>query len=210
MKIFDISWPISSAMTAYKNKNVFSIKNIKEFNRDAARETIITLGSHTGTHVDAPSHFLKDGKTIDQIAPERTIGECVVIDCVGISGEAIEYDDLHERMENVSEGDILLLKTNNSNKSATDKFDLHFVYLSESGARYLAEKKVKAVGIDYLGIERGQPDHSTHTILMHADIVIIEGLRLSLIDPGRYLFVCLPLNMIGTEAAPASAVLIRE
>jgi arylformamidase len=209
MKIFDISWPISTATTGYKDKNVVAIQTVKDFNRDGARETTITLSSHTGTHVDAPAHFLKDGKSIDEILPDRTIGECVVIDCSDCS-DAITYEDLEERLFSVGEDDIVLLKTTNSDRLATDPFDPHFVYLHESGARFLAEKRIKAVGIDYLGIERGQPDHQTHTTLMHADIVVIEGLRLQAVKAGHYLLICLPLNVIGTEAAPARAILIKN
>ena len=84
------------------------------------------------------------------------------------------------------------------------------MYLEASGAAYLAEKKVKAVGIDYLGIEHSQPGHPTHENLLNADIVVIEGLRLHHVQPGSYFFVCLPLNMIGTEAAPARAILMEK
>ena len=209
MKIFDISWPISKATTGYKDRYIVGIDEIKNFNRDGVRETAIHLSSHSGTHVDAPSHFLKEGKCIDEIHLDRLIGDCVVLD-VTTCAERITRDCLLAHDNEIAQDGIILFRTSNSDVSPTDKFSPHFVYLEASGAAYLAEKKVKAVGIDYLGIEHSQPGHPTHENLLNADIVVIEGLRLHHVQPGSYFFVCLPLNMIGTEAAPARAILMEK
>lgn len=207
MKVWDISWPISNATTGYKDKKVVHIEEVKHFVKDGARETTLCLSSHTGTHVDAPSHFLCDGLTIDALPLDRLIGPCHVIDCTAVS-DYITDEHLHNK--DIKTGEIILFKTANSLTSPTDAFSPHFVYIHYSAARYLAEKKIKAVGIDYLGIERSQPDHPTHKTLMHADIVIIEGLRLAHVSAGNYFFVCLPLYTIGVEAAPARAVLMSH
>jgi len=209
VKIFDISWPISKATTGYKDRYIVGIDEIKNFNRDGVRETAIHLSSHSGTHVDAPSHFLKEGKTIDEIHLDRLIGDCVVLDMTTCA-ERITRDCLLAHDNEIMQGSIILLRTTNSDFSPTDKFSPHFVYLEASGAAYLAEKKVKAVGIDYLGIEHSQPGHPTHENLLNADIVVIEGLRLHHVQAGNYFFVCLPLNVIGTEAAPARAILMEK
>ncbi len=207
MKVIDVSWPISTATTGYKDKKVVKFDEVKNFAKDGARETNIHVSAHTGTHIDAPSHFLRDGKTIDQIDLSRFIGPCKVIDLTDVV-EAITRNRLASHEGEIVEGDIVLLKTTNSAKTATDKFTPHFVYLEFTGAEYLKEKGVKAVGIDYLGIERSQSGHPTHTTLLHADIGIIEGLRLRHVQEGTYFFACLPINVIGIEAAPARAVLI--
>lgn len=207
VKIIDISWPVSSTITGYKDKKTVSITQVKEFERDNVRESTITINSHTGTHVDAPSHFLKDGKTIDQIALDRLIGQAVVLDLTMVT-DAITREHLVEHAGAINNNDIVLLKTTNSNLQSTAPFNPHFIYLHQSGARYLAEKQIKAVGIDYLGIERNQPGHETHVELFTHDVVIIEGLRLGHVQSGRYEFYCLPLNVIGLEAAPARALLI--
>jgi len=204
MNIIDISWPISLDMTAYKDKKVVTFSYIKTFEKDAARESVITLGSHSGTHIDAPSHFLAQGTSIHQISLDALCGPCVVLDCMHVS-EAISDTDL-QRHE-IEQGAIILIKTRNSALSATAPFAYDFVYLAASGAAYLAEKKIKSVGIDYIGIERQQPKHETHEILMRAGITIIEGLRLAEVNPGSYMLWCLPLNIQGLEAAPARAVL---
>ncbi|MCX5924916.1 MAG: cyclase family protein [Candidatus Dependentiae bacterium] len=209
MKLLDISWPISAAITSYKDRYIVKIEPLKEFEKDGVRESMIELTSHTGTHVDAPAHFLRDGKTIDHVELERFAGSCVVLDLMDVT-DAITDERLEEHDGEIADEDIVLFKTTNSLIAATDPFNPHFVYLHESGARYLVEKGVKAVGIDYLGIERGDPSHATHTILLEAGIAIIEGLRLAHVEPGEYPFMCLPLNVIGADAAPARAVLLIE
>lgn len=123
--------------------------------------------------------------------------------------DKITRDDLAEHESKIRPNDIVLLKTVNSDKTATDKFTPHFIFLEQSGAQFLKEKKIAAVGIDYLGIERSQQNHETHRILMESKIIIIEGLRLQAVNEGRYTCICLPLYVIGTEAAPARAVLVE-
>jgi len=209
MNVIDISWPISKATTGYKDRSIVNIEEIKNFNRDGVRETAVHVSSHTGTHVDAPAHFLRDGKTIDEMHLEHFIGDCIVLDMTTCA-ERITRDCLIAHDNDIVKDSIVLLRTANSDLNPTDKFSPHFVYLEASGALYLAEKKVKAVGIDYLGIEHSQHGHPTHENLMHADVAIIEGLRLGHVRAGKYLFVCLPLNVIGVEAAPARAVLIKK
>lgn len=205
-QIIDISWPISHAMTAYKDRKIVSIDYTKNFELDNARESALHFGAHTGTHVDAPSHFLKEGKYYDQLSLDMFIGHCTVLDLTHIE-ERIMLEDLAQ--EQIKKGTIVLLKTRNSFLTPEASFNHAFVYLTLSGAQYLVEKKIKSVGIDYLGIERNQPGHETHTELMRNNIGIIEGLRLQGVEAGIYTLWCLPLNLIGTEAAPARAVLVR-
>ncbi len=205
MKIYDISWPISTAITGYKDKKVVNFQPVKSFDADGVRETAITMSSHSGTHVDAPSHFVHDGKTIDQIDLSSLIGKAKVFD-MSVVSDGITRDHLENLP--IDAGDIVLFKTSNSATQATDRFTPHFIFLEISGAQLLVERKVRAVGIDYLGIERGQQGHLTHNLLFKYEISIIEGLRLMNINEGAYFLCCLPLNTIGIEAAPARAVLI--
>jgi arylformamidase len=205
MKIIDISWPITLDMTAYKDRAVVAFQYTKTFEKDAARESVITLGSHSGTHVDAPSHFIADGASIHDVPVAATCGPCVVIDCTDVA-ECITDENLREHA--IEKGAIILLKTRNSAYAVNASFRYDFIYLAASGAAYLASKKIKAVGIDYLGIERQQPNHETHELLMHNGITIIEGLRLSEAESGSYTLFCLPLRVQGLEAAPARAILL--
>lgn len=206
MKIFDISWPISPEITAYKDRKTVNFEQIKTFEKDKVRESLVTLGTHAGTHIDAPSHFQKEGTTIDQLDLSCVIGKCKVLDMTSVT-EGITQDHL-ENLD-IQPHDIILFKTSNSALQPTDKFNPQFIFLEISGAQYLVQRKVKAVGIDYLGIERGQAGHLTHNLLFDRGITIIEGLRLQAVTQGSYFFCCLPLAIVGLEAAPARAVLIE-
>lgn len=206
-KIIDISWPISENMTAYKDRKVVAVTHTKTWEVDKAREALITLGTHTGTHVDTPPHFMEQGPTIDQLDLAKLIGPCTVFDMTHIQ-DSIGCDDL-EKLP-IRADQIILFKTKNSALDPNALFNPQFIYLNVSGARFLADKKVRAVGIDYLGIERGQSGHETHLCLLEKDIPIIEGLRLSHVQAGEYFFCCLPLALAELEAAPARAILMQK
>ncbi|SRR5579872_3321710 len=207
MKVYDISWPISESTTEYKNKESIFFTKLKDFDIDHVRESKFCMSTHTGTHVDAPTHFMRQGKTIDNISLDQLIGGARVLDFTKVR-EKITADDLARYT--INEHEIILLRTANSAKSTIDDFEADFIYLDPSGAKYLADKKVKAVGIDYLGIERGDPEHTTHVTLFNANVVIIEGLRLGHVQSGDYFLVCLPLRLLGLEAAPARAILMSQ
>jgi len=205
MKIIDISWPITVGMTEYKDRTTVRFEKIKDFPVDEVRETVITFHSHTGTHVDAPSHFLNSGRSIDDVSLPHLIGSCNVIE---IDSAVISVSDLEKHT--INRDDIILFKTKNSAVDISEKFKKNFVYLEKQAAQYIADKKVKSVGIDYLGIEREQSEHETHKILLRSDIPIIEGLRLKEVKPGTYFLICLPIKLVGLDAAPARAILLDK
>ena len=124
MKIIDISWPISQDTTAYKDKKTVTFEQTKVFENDNARESIIRLSSHTGTHIDAPAHFLQNGVTIDQVPVMATMGLCKVVD-VTVVTESITRENLEQL--DIQEGDIILLKTANSRLNPTQNFEKNFV-----------------------------------------------------------------------------------
>jgi len=203
--IIDISWPISTNMTEYKNRKTVMITPATSFEEQRVRETVISMHSHTGTHVDAPAHFLAQGAYIESLALSKLVGPCVVLDLMHCN-QKIDTKDLRDC--SFQENDIVLLKTKNSALSSTESFHTQFVYLTAHAAEYIVNKKIKSVGIDYLGIERDQAHHETHIALLAAHIPIIEGLRLAQVTPGRYQLICLPLALHSVEAAPARAILL--
>ena len=212
MKIIDISWSITPEMTSYKDNKSVEFIDIKNFETDGVRDTKIVLSAHTGTHIDAPAHFLEHGY-IESIPLDRMIGPCTVIDLTSvdkITSKNLEHIQTGLIQTSLLNSRIVLFKTKNSFLKETDPFNHEFVYLDESGARCLAEKKITAVGTDYLGIERDQKGHETHKILLENNIVIIEGLRLKDVEPGDYIIYCLPLKVIGLEASPVRAILIKD
>jgi len=208
MKIIDISWPISDTMTTYKDKNDVALSWVKTFENDKVRESALCMGLHTGTHIDAPSHFLQNGRTIEWTTLDYLIDDCQVIDMTGVEG-AITAEHLQDISITAA---IILFKTRNSFLHNNAPFDAQFVYLDAGAAAYLTATypMLKTIGIDYLGIERNQPAHCTHTTLFENGIVIVEGLRLLHVEPGIYQFICLPLAIQECEAAPARAILISQ
>lgn len=206
MKIYDISMTIKEDMQVYKNKPekkpVF--QNTANHNIGTSYETKITMDLHTGTHIDAPLHMVKDGPTMEMYNIENYVTKAKVFDLTEIE-EKITKADLTQF--EISEGDFILFKTRNS---FSEEFDFNFIYLDKTGAEYLKEKGIIGVGTDGLGIERAQPNHETHKILLNNNIMIIEGLRLKEIFPGEYTLIALPLKILTTEASPARAILIKE
>lgn len=206
MKIYDISMVIEEDMVVYPDNPKPRIETRHTIPEHGVHDTVLKLGTHTGTHVDAPKHFVFNGKSIDQVPLRALVGSCRVLDLTNIR-ESISRKNLEGR--DVDKGDIVLLKTLNSYDELTD-FNKKFIYLEDDGADFLIEKEVKSVGIDYLSIERADTDeYALHKKLFSKDIPIIEGLRLGAIKDGRYILCCLPLKVKDAEAAPARAILIE-
>lgn len=207
MKIYDISWPVFNGMTEYKDRSVLHIKQTKTFEKDYVRESLITIGSHTGTHIDSSAHFLKEGKSVEEVNPLLGVGPAQVIDMTHLDNciDAVDIDKIE-----IKPNLLVLFKTKNSQLDVNAPFDHNFIYVTAAAAQKLLEKQVRGVGIDYLGIERNQPNHETHTTFMEHDIAIIEGLRLAHVNAGDYFMWCLPISLPGIDAAPARAVLIEE
>ncbi|WP_069998124.1 cyclase family protein [Cellulosilyticum sp. I15G10I2] len=206
MKIYDISMKICYEMPVYKGREAKRpvMKVESDFTSSSVYESKITMNMHTGTHVDSALHMLPEGTTIDTLPLEKVITKCKVFDLQHVTGGISEE---HLKEKDIVEGDFILLKTKNS---YLDILENEFIFVDKTGASYLEQKKIKGVGIDSLGIERAQPEHETHKILLGADIVILEGLNLRDIEEDEYLLVAAPINVIGAEAAPARAVLIKE
>lgn len=172
---------------------------------DTATVSKMTLGVHTGTHMDAPLHYIQKGTTIDEIPLDTCVGRARVIRIR--DSNSIKTGELEEHL--ITSGERILFKTANSDHVwSTDKFYEDFVYIAQDAARYLAQNGVRCVGVDYLSVGGFRKDGTeTHLALLQAGVWIIEGLNLSGVEPGEYELVCLPLKLIGAEGAPARAVL---
>lgn len=176
---------------------------------DEVNDTTLRFSVHTGTHIDAPLHFLRGGKSVDQIPLEVLIGPVYVAE-VPAQVEAITVDVLEGLA--VPEGvQRLLLKTRNSLLwgSSIQEFDPNFVALTAEAAQWVVDRGMAVVGIDYLSIQRFADGPETHQILLGAGVVVIEGLNLSQVEPGGYELFCLPLKLKGVEGAPARVVLSK-
>ena len=204
-KIYDISMPIRMDMPVYKGKQekrpVIYIES--DHQTGTAYESSIRMNLHTGTHLDRPLHMIPDGETMDTLKLEELITDCVVLDLTQAREQITEKELIGK---DIRSGDFVILKTRNSFEPILED---NFVYLEKSGAKYLADLRVRGVGIDALGVERAQPGHETHLALMGVGAHILEGLRLAGIPEGRYELIALPLTIDGAEAAPVKAILIE-
>jgi len=165
----------------------------------------LAMGVHTGTHIDAPVHFIHQAAGIDEMPLAATMGPARVIEIA--DPRVITADEL--RGHSLQAGERVLFRTANSPRCwQADRFVEDFVYISEQAAEHLAETRVRTVGVDYLSVGGYHADGAKiHRILLSAGIWIIEGLDLSAVSAGRYEMICLPVKLHGSDGAPARALL---
>jgi arylformamidase len=166
------------------------------------------MSVHTGTHMDAPRHFIADGKTINEMPFDITLGQARVIEITDLI--SVKAEELAQH--NIKRGERILLKTRNSPKFwEADAISMDFVYITRGAARFLVEAGVKLIGIDSLSVgSPSDPDNSTpdtHQILLGNEIWIIEGLNLTGVNAGNYNLICLPLKLKETEGSPVRAII---
>jgi arylformamidase len=165
---------------------------------------------HMGTHVDAPYHFRNDGITVEQLSLEILTGPCYVLQLPdgieAITAEVLDRTEISAEMKRV------LFGTRNSHLWAKGEiqFQTDFVAITEDGAQWLVERGVQLVGVDYLSVAPYGDSVPTHTALLKAGVVIVEGLNLSSVMRGFYDLYCLPLKLEGCDGAPARAILIQS
>ncbi len=202
----DISVPVHNGMVHWPGDPAFHIERALDQEKgDAATVSKMTLGVHTGTHMDAPLHFIRNARSIDQMPLDATVGRARVIQID--DPKSIRREELLGHA--ISAGERVLFKTVNSGHVwNSDQFEENFVFIAQDGARYLAEQGVLCVGVDYLSVGGFREDGpETHHALLDAGIWIIEGLNLKDVGPGEYELACLPLKLMGSEGAPARAII---
>jgi arylformamidase len=202
----DVSVPLHSGMVHWPNDPPVMLERSLDLAQgDAMTLSRLNMGVHSGTHVDAPAHFIRQGKTIDELPLAAVAGPARVIEIMNV--ESITPADLTSC--GIQAGERILFKTSNSSDPWYDKlFREDFVYLTQEAAEYLVRQQVQTVGIDYLSIGGYKGDGgATHIALLGAGIWIIEGLYLANISAGDYEMVCLPLRLLGAEGAPARVIL---
>jgi arylformamidase len=208
MKIYDITVPIRHGMPIYEGDPGVQIEPWSAFAKgDSANVSMLNLGAHTGTHVDAPAHFIEGATTIDKLPLETLIGQARV---VRVPDEVIEIDPNFLAGCNLDGVDRIIFHTRNSTFWNGEGFRKDFTHLSPEAAELLVDGGIKLVGTDYLSIEKfhsGQ--HRTHLTLLRNSVVIVEGLNLSDVQPGDYELICLPLKIAegAGDGAPARVVL---
>ncbi len=208
MKTYDISLTLFPGLPVWPGDAPPRFEQLKSIDQGAeANVSSITSNVHTGTHVDAPAHFLPNGKTVDQLLLKALTGRVFVLhlpDVNLITTKVLSEAFIPPRTRRI------LFKTRNSDYWARRDFTFHsdYVGISPDGAEFLVSRGIKLVGVDYLSVSPYEEVATTHRILLEAGVVIIEGLDLSSVSTGRYTLFCLPLKLAGLEAAPARAILI--
>jgi arylformamidase len=201
-KLHDISVPIHTGMHVYDGNPGFRLELVTSIAAGAeANVSRLDLGVHNGTHVDAPLHFIDGGAGTESLDLEALVGPAYVVDATAVSGD-LDADALGS-VAFPSDLTRILFKTSNSQLWSRSSFTREFVRLTGSGARFLIERGVRLVGIDYLSIG----DAEAHRELLAARVIALEGLDLREVDPGEYELICLPLRLEGSDGVPARAIL---
>ena len=198
MELFDVSVPIREGMVTYPGDPVVRMERAAAIaNGDVVNLTRMDLGLHSGTHVDAPVHFIDGAPGVDSVPLDALVGPCEVVEVPDLSRESVAA---------APEGAArVLFKTPNSQLWERDEFADDFARLDADAASLLVERGVRLVGVDYLSVG----DERAHHALLEAGVVPVEGLDLRGVEPGSYELICLPLRVVGADGAPARALLRR-
>ena len=207
-RLVDVSVLLAPGIPIYPGNPEFEVTPIHRIaDGDSANNSKLVMGTHTGTHVDAPLHFFDGRPGVDGMALELLIGRARVIDLPHRGG----ITETHLAAAGLREDIRVLLRTPNSALWNTPQgFRTDYTYLTEGGAKFLVDQGVKVVGVDYLSVEQfkkaGAPAHKA---LLGSGLIIIEGLNLSEAEAGQYEMYCLPLRLANGDGAPARVVLKR-
>ena len=209
MRTYDITLTISEELVVWPGDPQVEIEPASLISDGSqANVSQIRMGVHTGTHVDAPYHFIDGGTTVEDLDIELLTGRAYVLHLPDevdlITKEIVENSSIPPRTKRV------LFKTRNSQRWANGdtNFDESFVALDPEAAALLIQRGVKLVGVDYLGVAPYADAVPTHTTLLNAGVIIVEGLDLSEVSQGRYTLYCLPIKIGGVDGAPARAILV--
>lgn len=205
MKLIDVTVPLDANLPLYPGNTPFTIEPIKRIAQgDSSNVSSLHMSAHAGTHVDAPRHFFDAGAGADTLPLELLCGRARVVEVAsrkGIGPEELAGLDLSEDIR-------LLIKTHNSRLWGSAEFHADYVGVTEAGARYLVERGVKVLGVDYLSVEEfRKPGAPAHHVLLGGGTIVIEGLNLRDVEPAVYELFCLPLRVVGADGAPARVVL---
>jgi len=208
--IYDVSVPIANGMPVWPSDPPLKLTAQNHLSRDnthTVHVTTIEMGSHTGTHIDAPFHFVEGGRRLEEIPLDDLVGPARVVQIKGVPSITRQ----HLAPLNWIDVQRVLFKTDNSAHWNDGTFYEKFVYLEPDAAEFLVQQGVRLVGIDYLSIDPYKSErHPTHFVLLPRNVIIIEGLNLSHVAPGQYQMVALPLNLQSGDGAPARVILIAN
>ena len=206
MKIYDVTLAVSADTPIFEGDPRAEITVAQSIEGGApANVSQICCGVHTGTHVDAPNHFIEGRKRVNELDLDKLLGDCLVVE---LAGDVMSIEAEH--VENLGSVERILFKTRNSAFWKDKFFHKDFTYIAPEAAEILVRKGAKLVGLDYLSVEKfGAETFDTHITLLKNEVVIVEGLDLREVPAGEYELICLPLKYLGGtgDGAPARTIL---
>ena len=207
-KIIDITTGISEKTPVYDGDPVPVFEKVSSISKDGFTVTRISIGTHTGTHVDAPLHLYEDGKSVADIDPKSLMGKAVLLDLSSGSGPItdIELENAYE-LYSGENADIILIKTDNCSSVCPAESPSSGRVLVASAGKWIFENRFKAVGVDTLSVD-DDSSLPNHHLFLKNKINIVEYLNLKDVNPGVYFFICLPLKLDGCDGAPSRAILM--
>lgn len=211
MKVFDVSLTIHEGMAVWPGEPPVVLNRRTKIEEGAhANVSFLCFGAHTGTHVDAPFHFIADGSKVDEMPLDVLVGPAQVVE-VPDSVKVINAEVI-DGLKIADESKRLLFRTSNSNywNLKNDEFHTDFVGIDLSASEALVKRGIQLVGIDYLSVSPYKMSKPTHDELLGAKMIIIEGLDLREVKPGFYNLYCLPIKLHGTDGAPARVILTQD
>lgn len=210
MPIYDISLTLSPDLPVWPGDPQIALELVESMDAGAhANVSRLSASVHSGTHVDAPHHFMNDGRTVESLSLDILTGPCFVLhlldDVDAITADVLAHSTIPSGTTR------LLFKTRNSTHWARNEktFFSGFVGVTENGAEWLVEHRIILVGVDYLSVAPYRQSVPTHRILLGAGVVVVEGLNLTDVPQGDYLLYCLPLKLLGSDGAPARSILVK-
>jgi arylformamidase len=207
MEMYDVSLKLAPETVRWVTSPPFELHDRRRMSRgDPGNSSAVNMSVHSGTHVDAPFHYVPNGRTIEQLPLEIFMGPALVV--------AVDTLDRYITAEHVRDIDLggvtrVLFKTRNSELLKRADYDPDFVAPSAEAAALLAERGATLVGLDYLSIAHADEQVPVHRALLDRGVIPLEGIDLSDIEPGRYELICFPLRLAGSDGAPCRAVLRR-
>ncbi|MEE4272679.1 MAG: cyclase family protein [Thermoanaerobaculales bacterium] len=204
----DLTHPISENMPVYPGTEPPVIEAARTVAEDGFLERKITLYSHTGTHVDAPAHLIKNGMTLDAFPVDTYVGPAMMLDVTGVENGIIGLDSIEPRLREVGQVDFLLIRTDWSRFWGTDQYFSGYPVLSTDAAELLAGSGLKGVGFDTISPDPvGSENLPVHRALMAAELIIVENLTgLEHLPPEPFVFSCFPLAFEDADGSPVRAV----
>ena len=209
MRIYDITIPVQPGMPIWPGDPPLKLERLASISDGAdANVSSIACGVHIGTHVDAPLHFINDGTAVDELSMNTLIGDVHIVE---IPNADIIDEEVLDRASIPSDAVRVLFKTRNSElwTSPVHDFQQDYVAIDPGGAAWIVDRGIELVGVDYLSVAPFESPVATHVHLLEHEVIIVEGLDLHKIIPGKYFLVCLPIKLVGIEGSPARAVLLQ-